>query len=152
MSQNTHQRAMPTSDMCLRTPRERVGELSANISPCLPCAVHNEPYTTAPSRTHAAFMIELIATNDEDMQRELYKQGLTLKDIAQEQRDKIESDMRPHEHVRVFECASIERRHLHKGRLGVTQNVKVRTYSDRSQQPDSSNQGNTRRNDKCLRG
>jgi len=38
-----------------------VGELYVNSLPWVPCAVHNEPYTTAPSRTHAELMIELMA-------------------------------------------------------------------------------------------
>jgi hypothetical protein len=60
--------------------------------------------------------------------------------------------MRPHEHFRVFDCACIERRHLRKtsGLEGYRHQCK--THGDSSQQSDSSNQGNTRRDDKCLWG
>jgi hypothetical protein len=46
--------------------------------------------------------------------KSMYELGLTLKDVTEEQRNKIESDMRPHKHVWVFDSARIERRHLAK--------------------------------------
>ena len=73
---------------------------------CTQRAVYDGPFAH-PRRVHdRTYCYETMKIYSESV----YKQRLTLKNIAQEQRDKIESDMRPHEHIWVFVCARIERR------------------------------------------